>query len=74
MLSQCWNGGGAETFSAEGYVADSVGEKKFRKSVIGFRFGDWDAGLQNGNEARTEGSKNQYGGSWRLDLGIARRG
>jgi hypothetical protein len=38
MLSQCWNGGGADNFIDEGYVADSVGEEKFRKSVTGLVF------------------------------------
>jgi hypothetical protein len=39
MLSQSWNGGGAERFSDEGYVADSVGEEKFRRLVTEVGFG-----------------------------------
>jgi hypothetical protein len=39
MLSQSWNGESAEDFSDEGYVADSVGEEKFRRLVIEVGFG-----------------------------------
>jgi hypothetical protein len=50
ILSQAWNEGGAETLSDEGYVADSVGEEKFRRLVTGFGFGVERCASRNGNE------------------------
>jgi hypothetical protein len=61
MLSQCWNGGGAGNFSDGGYVADSVGEEKFRRLVTGVGIGGWKARMRNGNAELMNGLSGDFG-------------